>query len=282
MDVVPFEHFYKSSKFIQAMGMSLSHFASQAETHLSDIHATREIFSDLIRQRYSSVDGLESPRSNDESVKMVCSLQRYYPSSLIDNAGVMTGDLFRDGSFTESSSGDDLHLVSDENEAAKFAVQMTLHLRSLLACTQNLYERVTLQNGPLSITNSQWHGEEGSLSFFTMEEADSILLSIAGIETKRMPEVGTNIDLSGRTFFHCSLPCRSILGRSASFHINIELNGTRIVVTEKTDLVLVVDPTNLYMAKVEDSNRCTVIAVVPLRVIIASATEVSGSFFCLL
>lgn len=276
MDAVPFDHYYKSSKFVQALGMSLSYFASQAQSYLPDAHATRELFSDLIRKRYSSVDGPDSPRSNDESVKMMCSLQNYYPSNFIDNAGALTGDFVHDDSSTKPSSSGDLHLFHDENEDAKFALQLTLHLRSLLACIQNLYERLTLQTSPLSIANSRWHGEGGSLSFFTTEEADDILLSIGGIGMTRLPEVGTNIDLRGRKFFRCSLPRKSKFGRgSFSFDIVIDARGTRMTVTERTDLVLVVDPTEIYIgnAMKDDSNRCMVLAVVPLRVIIASATE---------
>mmetsp|Transcript_15989 Transcript_15989/g.34538 ORF Transcript_15989/g.34538 Transcript_15989/m.34538 type:complete len:701 (-) Transcript_15989:94-2196(-) len=275
MDAVPFDHYYKSSKFVQALGMSLSYFASQAQSYLPDAHATREIFLDLIRKRYSSVDAPDSPRFHDESVKMMCSLQNYYPSNFIDNAGVLTGDFVHDDSSTKPSSSGDLHLFHDENEGAKFALQLTLHLRSILACIQNLYERLTLQNSPLSIANSRWHGEGESLSFSTTEEADDILLSIGGIGMTRLPEVGTNIGLRGRKFFRCSLPRKSKFGRSFSYDIFIDASGTRMTVTEKTDLVLVVDPTEIYIGNVmkDDSNRCMVLAVVPLRVIIASATE---------
>jgi len=49
----------------------------------------------------------------------------------------------------------------------------------------------------------------------------------------------------------------------------------KIVATEKLDLVLVVDPSEVCVTEAtkEDTNRCTVIAVIPLRAIIASATE---------
>ena len=132
IDVVPFDHYYKPSKFVQAMGNSLSYFASQAQTHLHDAHATREIFSELIRQRYSNTEILGSPRSDDESVRMICSLQSYYPSNFIDNARVLTGEIINCGSSVKSPSSG--ARSSKENDAAKFAIQLTLHLRSLLAC----------------------------------------------------------------------------------------------------------------------------------------------------
>ena len=98
-----------------------------------------------------------------------------------------------------------------------------------------------------------------------------------------MPEVGRDIDLRGRKFFRCSLPCKSKFGRNVNCDITIDANGAKIVVTEKTDLVLVVDPSEIYVCKAmrEDSNKCTVLAVIPLRIIIASATEVSLAIFVL-
>ncbi len=132
---------------------------------------------------------------------MICSLQSYYPSNFIDNARVLTGEIINCGSSVKSPSSG--ALSSKKNDAAKFAIQLTLHLQSLLACIQDLYKRLTLQNGPVSFANSRWHGEGEMLSFHTTEEADDTLLSVGGIEMTPLPEVGTNIDLRGRTFFPC-------------------------------------------------------------------------------
>lgn len=270
IDIVPFDHFYKSSTFIQALGRSLTCFASQAQSHLHDASSIREIFSACIRRRYSSskdVNGCPPSTNNDDPEKMVCSIQSYYPSNFIDDASVLAGEMVY-GAQNESATGD-LFLFNHDNELAMCAVQATLHLRSLLTCIQEFYQRFT------SNTNSRWSSRRESLSFRTTEEADGVMMSIGGIEKTPLPEVGTDIDLRGRKFFHCSLP-RKARGIQ---EVIIDANGMKIRVTENADLMLVVDPLEIYVtkAKRDNPNRCTVLAVVPLRTIIASATEVSFS-----
>ena len=269
IDVVPFEHFYKSSTFVQALGRSLSSFASQAQSHLHDASSIREIFSTCVRRRYSSskdVNDCPPPTNNEDSEKLVCSLQSYYPSNFIDNASVLAGEIVYVGARIETVTGD-LFLFNHDNEAAMCAVQATLHLRSLLTCIQEFYQRFT------SNTSSRWYGRRESLSFCTTEEADDVMLSIGGIQVTPLPDFGTEIDLRGRKVFPCSLPRKA---RGVQ-EIVIDANGVKIGVTEKSDLVLVVDPLEIYVtkAKRDNPNRCTVLAVVPLRTIIASATEVS-------
>jgi hypothetical protein len=94
------------------------------------------------------------------------------------------------------------------------------------------------------------------LSFCTIEEADDLLLSIGGVQTSRIPDVGTEIDLRGRKSFLCSLQ-----------------NQKRRRAFDK-GLVLVVDPSEIYVARCKkgDINRCIVLAVIPLSTIIASAS----------
>ena len=275
LDAVPFVHSYNSSKFVQALGTMLNKLASQAQLHVPEveINTLKEIGSDLIRKRYSTMD-IESPHSQDEPVRMTCSLQSLYPSNFIDNACVLTE--LSSQRKSDTSAGD-LHLVNIGDESTKFATTMTLHLRSILGCIQDLKDRVTLSKS--QDATSRWHGEDGDdnlLSLRTTEEADDILLSIGGIQTTLLPEVGSDIDLRGRTVFKCSLPRKSIFGRKVQ-DIVIDADGVKIVVTERANLVLVVDPSEIYVAQTKkDANRCLVLAMIPLKTIIASATEVSA------
>lgn len=110
--------------------------------------------------------------------------------------------------------------------------------------------------GHRHITNKRWYGEANVLSFCTIEEADELLLSIGGVQTTCVPDVGTDIDLRGRKSFPCSLQHNQKRRR-----------------TEK-GLVLVVDPSEIYVARCKkgDANRCNILAVVPLSTIIASAS----------
>ena len=274
MDEVPFDHQYKNSKLIQALNKALSYFATQAQSYLDD-ESIYGICSDMIKRRYYlQHETPDSPRSNDGGAKLTCSLQGYYPSNHIDNAGVLAGDVYvsstRDKKASQPSS--DLLLFNHDSEGIKFSLQATLHLRSLLGCIQDLHKRIT---SPHSRTNSRFHGEGEALSFRTLEEADDILLSLGGIQADGpSPEVGMEIDVRGRKFFVCSLPNKT----KKNFDIVIDTDGAKIVVTEREDLVFVVDPNEIYLGKVKKDStrnkcRCQVLAVVPIQSIIACATE---------
>lgn len=260
MEVVPFDHCFKSSVFIQALARTLRYFCSQALNHLQDASAIRDIVSSLVRRRYlSSTDINVSPVATGI---LVCSLQSYYPSNYIDNYSVLAGDILRDGSHSDSDSGD-LILFNQDNEAALFSIQASTHLRSLLASIHEFYLRFTSSKG------SQLYNRRQFLSFNTKDEADDVLLSIGGFRPTTLPKVGTDIDFQGRKFYHCSLPRK---GRNAKERF-MDVNGSKIVVTEQ--LVLVLDTLELYITKPrrDNPNQCTVLKVVPLSAIIASATE---------
>lgn len=271
VDVIPFHHYFKSSAYINALSSCLACFTSLAQTHLQDASSIREIFSDLVRRRYAStLDANNNPCASKESTKFVCFLQSYFPSNFIDNVSVLTGEIVYGGASNEDLPNGDLLLFNDDNEAAKFAVHATLHLRSILGCIQDFYQRFSFGSG------SPWYSGGESFAFSTTEEADEILMSIGGIESIPLPNIGTDIDLRGRTFFLCSLPMKSKHVHSVNAEVIIGANGAKIAVTEKTDLVLVVDALHIYVAREKmDYNRCTVLSVIPVRSIVASATEVS-------
>jgi hypothetical protein len=266
IDVVPFEHFYNSSTFIQALGKSLTSFALQAQSHLHDASSIRDIFSVCIRRRYSSSRDANDCLPSTDSEKLICSLQNYYPSNLIDNASVLAGETVYVGAYIESSTSD-LLLFNHDNEAAMCALQTTLHLRSLLNCIQEFYNRF------VSNSDTRWSSRREFLSFQTTEEADYVILSIGGIQMTPPQEVGTDVDLQGRTCFRCTLPRKS----RGNQDLIIGDNGMKISVGVNSDLELIMGPLELLVTKPkgDSSNRCTVLAVILLRSIIASATEVS-------
>ena len=121
---------------------------------------------------------------------------------------------------------------------------------------EEFYSRFTALTGHRPNTNKRWYGEAEVLSFCTIEEADELLLSIGGVQVTRIPDVGTDIDLRGRKSFPCSLQTNHKRRRG------------------NKGLILVVDPSEIYVARCKkgDFNRCTILAVVPLTTIIASAS----------
>jgi len=273
MDEVPFDHQYKNSKLIQALNKALTYFATQAQSYLDD-ESIYGICSELIKRRYFlQHETPDSPRSNDGGTKLTCSLQSYYPSNHINSASVLAGDVYVSTKSCNKASqpGSDLLLFNHDSEGIKFLLDATLHLRSLVGCIQDLHTSITSPH--YSRTNSRFHGEGEALSFRTLEEADDILLSLGGIQAEPSPKVGMEIDVRGRKFFVCSLPNKT----KKNFDIVIDTDGAKIVVTEREDLVFVVDPNEIYLGKVmkdtRNKCRCQVFAVVPLQSIIACATE---------
>ena len=270
MDEVPFDHQYRNSKLIQALNKALAYFATQAQSYLDD-ESIYGICLDLIKQRFQH-ETLDSPRSNDGATKLTCSLQNYYPSNHINSASVLAGDVYVSTKSCNKASqpSSDLLLFNHDSEGIKFSLEATLHLRSLIGCIEDLHTRIT---SPHSSINSRFHGEGDALSFRTLEEADDMLLSLGGIQAEPSPEVGMEIDVRGRKFFVCSLPNKT----KKNFDIVIDANGAKIVVTEREDLVFVVDPNEIYLGKVKKDTRnkcrCQLLAVVPIQSIIACATE---------
>lgn len=128
--------------------------------------------------------------------------------------------------------------------------------RSLVGCMEEFYSRFTTLNGHRPSTKKRWYGEAEVLSFCTIEEADELLLSIGGVQVTCIPDVGTDIDLRGRKSFPCSLQTSHKRRRGDK------------------GLILVVDPSEIYVARYRkgDFNRCTILAVIPLSTIIASAS----------
>jgi len=243
LEVVPFDHYYKSSKFVQALTSSLAYFASFAK-RLAEDDSLEDYFQAEFNRRYVSteVQSVGNRPYHENNIKLACCIQNYHPSNFIDDANVLL----------QSSRPPSTETA--EEKAAKCAVRLTLHLRSLVGCIEEFYSRFTTLTGHRPITNKRWYGEAEVLSFCTIEEADELLLSIGGAQTTRVPDVGTDIDLRGRKSFPCSLQ-----------------NNHKRRRADK-GIILVVDPSEIFIARCKkDVNRCTILAVVPLSTIIASA-----------
>jgi hypothetical protein len=124
LDVVPFDHYYKSSKFVQAMASSLTYFASFAK-RLSEDDSLEEYFQAEFNRRYVSTEANDDRSHSggsrsyyENNVKMACCIQNYHPSNFIDDANVLL-----------QSSGPPSTESADE-KATKCAVRLTLHLVS--------------------------------------------------------------------------------------------------------------------------------------------------------
>jgi len=123
LDVVPFDHYYKSSKFLQALNSSLMYFASFTKRLAGDDYSLEEYFHAEFNRRYvpteANNDSFHSGRSRtyyENNIKMASCIQNYRPSNFIDDANVLL-----------QSSGP-TSTESAEDKAAKCAIRLTLHL----------------------------------------------------------------------------------------------------------------------------------------------------------
>ena len=175
-----------------------------------------------------------------------CSLSSYNPSNFI-------GDI---NAATSSAPSNDMV------EASQVAGDLTLHFRSLIMCIQEFHTRFTSLAGPRSIANKRWCDEDQTLSFCTIEDADDSILAIGSLQMNPLPQVGTEIDIRGRTVFH-------------GFEYKKRLS---IVDASVMAVMIVIDPEEIYVGRkvrTIDKNKCIVDAVIPIRNVIASATEKS-------
>jgi hypothetical protein len=125
LDVVPFDHYYKSSKFLQALTSSLIYFASFTKRLAEDDYSLEEYFQAEFNRRYVATEANNgsfhsggSRPYHENNIKMACCIQNYHPSNFIDDANVLL-----------QSSGPP-STESAEDKAAKCAIRLTLHLVS--------------------------------------------------------------------------------------------------------------------------------------------------------
>jgi hypothetical protein len=88
LDAVPFDHYYKSSKFIQSLNSSLIYFASYTK-QLTEDDSMEEFFKAEFERRYVATDANNHRPYEKNSVKMACCVQHYFPSNFIDDANVL-------------------------------------------------------------------------------------------------------------------------------------------------------------------------------------------------
>ena len=247
LDEVPFNHYYSSSRLIKALQRSL-HALSTFSLKLNRSDETKELFASQIeneiRKRYCPTDA-ESPRQhNMPKTKFACFLSSYNPSNFIDDVHAATTS----------------ELSNDTINAFQLASDLTLHFRSLVLCVQEFHTRFTSLAGPRSIANKRWYDEDRALSFYMTENADDSILSIGSLQMNPLPKVGTEIDIRGRTVFH-------------GFEYKKKLS---IVNASVMAVMIVIDPEEIYVGrkvKAIDKNKCIVDDVIPIRNVIASATE---------
>ena len=221
-----------------------------------DNENARAIIMELIRMRYA--------QDKEQEGIFTCNVDLYKPSSSLDNSSILLCGL--DLQQQQSSrSSNDLQLHDNIDCEMRSDLRACMFLRSIASCSREFHRRFVL-----SSKTERTPMLDELLSFNTMEVADELIIAVGQLQTARLQELEAEIDLRARKHFSCSLP-----KRQRKIEIVLDAEGSRFLVTDRSDLVLVIDPRELYVARrnATKQNRCKVLTAVRIQSVIACATE---------
>lgn len=141
--------------------------------------------------------------------------------------------------------------VGNKVEDARYVVFMTLHFRGI--CNLILEARAKIE---AKIPREK----VDLLSLLSTEYASDDIISIGALDT--YPKIGEDLNLVGRTCFMCFSPVGDVEISTGSHEL-------------QSYLLLVVDPTMLYVVKTYDSDdsRGKIVLVSPIRYILATVAD---------
>jgi hypothetical protein len=271
-DYGAFTNLFSSSPLVRAFGIARTTFAKEA-IKLQAAPGVSELFVDLIELAINNRYSISSSSKNDSAsnskehgneTPIASSFAKFKCKALKNNSEILVRKT-RDVS-------------SNEVEDARFAIDMMLHFRSLCRIISELYSAKSAMMSPA--VSPRWGGEK--LEFGMLDTADESILTIGGL--KKKPGIGTELDLRGRTTF-CFFPSSHMLEpRRAKPLVGIvDLDAERRKrfaddilqrATAQTKLLLVLDPTDLFVVKPDEhGDRGIILCSAPLRFIIACAAD---------
>ena len=153
---------------------------------------------------------------------------------------------------------------SNDVEDCRYSIRLALHFRALCKCIDNLIEEANI-----SSKNKQ---NILRFPFFDLVDfADDLLLTIGDIKDK--PNEGTDIDLRGRMTFKFHAASNWF---EQSVPKNHEQRKKDLVIFPSSHLILVLDPTDMYIVKPASRRECnfgTILCSASLQSIIAFASD---------
>ena len=258
-----FEHFHSrfaSSPLVTAIATARSQYAAKAKT-MSKAAELSDIFIELaeleLSRRYLTVPG-----ENDTKV-FVCDLNANDCHHFQSNPEILVRTLRDPG--------------SNEVEDAKFTIRALFYLRSLGRVLVETDQNLSSCIGPHSI-GSRWT-EDSFFEVRTSEVMEDDYIELVGREER--PQLGTELDIRGRTFFYCipSLPdTNSNYSSSSDQKRRLSQDLMRMTLSgQQEELLLVLDPTDLFVLKPNLSNgacnRGVILCHAPIGAVIAAVPE---------
>jgi hypothetical protein len=241
------ERFLPQSPLSQALADVHHQFCEYAIEAQKTKTGVSELFVDLtlvaVRSRYPKLSSYD---------RHGCVLGKFSYRSLISNSEVLIRKFRVVG--------------SNDVEDCRFAIEMTLQFRSTCRMMQQ------------AIAGHNEQPNDDAASNYVSAEidwADNVLLTIGDLKAK--PANGSDLNLRGRVAF----PFHTASGQLDGGHVSQIKDANRqrslsddIVLRQSSHLVLVLDPTDLFVVKpIRQANRGTIICAVSLRRIIAFASD---------
>jgi hypothetical protein len=258
-----FEHFhhrFTSSSLVLAIATARTKYAAKAKT-MSEAAELSDIFIDLVElelsRRYVAVPG-----ENDTKV-FVCDLNANNCHHFQCDPEILVRTLRDTG--------------SNEVEDAKFTIRALFYLRSLVRVLVETDQNLNSCIGPHSI-GSRWT-EETFFEVRTTEVMEDDYIELVGREER--PQLGTELDIRGRTFFYCvpSLPdINSSYSSSSDQKRRLTQDLIRMAMPgQQEELLLVLDPTDLFVLRPNlrngACNRGVILCHAPIGAVIATVPE---------
>lgn len=163
-----------------------------------------------------------------------------------------------------------------EVEQARLFVEMAIHFRALCTVVDKFSEMRAgaskkegdLENVAMQRSDERRTSVSVSSTLDLLDVADDFAISFGDLERK--PGVGTDLNFDGRMTFPCFLSAG--VPANASF---LDL-AEDVILRNAASLVLVIDPTDLFVTKLifkGRTDRGTIVCRVPLQSVIAAASD---------
>ncbi|KAG7364568.1 hypothetical protein IV203_037770 [Nitzschia inconspicua] len=203
---------------------------------------------------------------------------RYTPKYSDSGSTTFTCLLNRRGHVDHALDADSLvremkGVTSNDVETTRFLLNMSLQFRALCKVVDRLcldiHRNVKTRSckNPLDGIKLDW-----------VDKADDLCRTVGDLQEK--PNIGADLDLTGRTFFPFNSSTKSTQeaqkGSKASELPGEKLVGLEGVFLSTSNFVLVLDPTDLFVVKPRkkmEENRGTLLFALSLRSIIAAAAD---------
>lgn len=255
-----YKHFhrrYVSSSLVRGVGAARELFALKVKRYSRAAEVSGS-FMDLVEfeisRRYETVTG-----KHGQPLRL-CDLNARSTYHLMNTPEILVQKL-------SNASSNDI-------EDAKFAIRALFYFRSICEVVEEVHDRLGSFLGPDSL-NERW-GDD-AFEIRTVEVMEGEFVDFSGGAEKNRPQVGADLDVRGRTFFYFTPTMTGIKQPQSTSDHKRRLAADIIRMTKKTELMIVLDPTDLFILKPNprdgSCNRGTILCSASIGSVITAVSD---------